>query len=234
LSHFTPVTEELYARGWPTRSRRNGAGAESERRPPGPHGRTRWVGHGGRSPTAPTIAARPSCWVSPKPVIPRQVAYGLARLGGGAWCWPTGRSRPRAHRSTGRSLGSLEEADGQVWHLPAGTPNRPAVSDPGMRDSRARAEGGFRPRPIIRLVGVFNPVVWELNETLYQFERDFVSDASKFLGAFGPFEPTPHREAVQRTVEWFRHRYGARNTGLTSGRSPRMVCGPGSLCLIAD
>jgi hypothetical protein len=56
---------------------------------------------------------------------------------------------------------------------------------------------------------VFNPLVRELNETLYQFERPFVSDASKFQGAFGPFEPTPHREAVRPTVEWFRHRYAA-------------------------
>jgi hypothetical protein len=54
---------------------------------------------------------------------------------------------------------------------------------------------------------VFNPLVRELNETLYQFERPFVADASKFQGAFGPFEPTPHREAVRRTVDWFRHRY---------------------------
>jgi hypothetical protein len=51
--------------------------------------------------------------------------------------------------------------------------------------------------------------VRELNETLYQFERPFVSDASKFQGTFGPFEPTPHRDAVRRTVEWFRHRYAA-------------------------
>jgi hypothetical protein len=56
---------------------------------------------------------------------------------------------------------------------------------------------------------MFNPLVRELNETLYQFERPFVSDASKFQGAFGPFEPTPHQEAARRTVEWFRRRYAA-------------------------
>ena len=68
---------------------------------------------------------------------------------------------------------------------------------------------GVARRPMIRLVGVFNPLVRELNETLYQFERPFVSDASKFQGTFGPFEPTPHRDAVRRTVEWFRHRHAA-------------------------
>jgi hypothetical protein len=52
-------------------------------------------------------------------------------------------------------------------------------------------------------LGLFNPLVRELNETLYQFERPFLLDASKFQRAFGPFEPTPHREAVRRTVDWF-------------------------------
>lgn len=59
---------------------------------------------------------------------------------------------------------------------------------------------------MIRLAGRFNPLVRELNETLYQFERPFISDASKFERAFGPFVPTPHREAVRRTVDWFRSR----------------------------
>ena len=35
---------------------------------------------------------------------------------------------------------------------------------------------------MIRLVGLFNPLVRELNETLYQFERPFISDSSKFQG----------------------------------------------------
>jgi hypothetical protein len=43
---------------------------------------------------------------------------------------------------------------------------------------------------------------------MYQFERPFVSEASKLSGTFGPFEPTPHGEAVARTVAWFRERRG--------------------------
>ena len=62
---------------------------------------------------------------------------------------------------------------------------------------------------MIRIAGLFSPFLRELGETLYQFERPFVSDASKFQRAFGPFDPTPHPEAVKRTVEWFRRRYAA-------------------------
>jgi hypothetical protein len=60
---------------------------------------------------------------------------------------------------------------------------------------------------MIRIAGLFSPFLRELSETLYQFERPFVSDASKFQGAFGPFEPTPHPVAVRRTLDWFRRRY---------------------------
>ena len=55
------------------------------------------------------------------------------------------------------------------------------------------------------------PTLWgqllrEVRETAYQFRAPFVIDASKFEAAFGPLEPTPHRDAVQRTVAWYRSR----------------------------
>ncbi|HZA76407.1 MAG TPA: NAD-dependent epimerase/dehydratase family protein [Acidimicrobiales bacterium] len=103
------------------------------------------------------------------------------------------------------TLGERDEADGQVWHLPAAEP----LTGRQFLTLAYEAAGlppkiGVAPRSMIRLVGVFNPLVRELNETLYQFERPFVSDASKFQDAFGPFEPTPHSDAVRRTVDWFR------------------------------
>jgi nucleoside-diphosphate-sugar epimerase len=108
------------------------------------------------------------------------------------------------------TLGEREEADGQVWHLPAAEP----LTGRQFLTLTYGAAGlpskvGVASRPMIRVIGVFNPLVRELNETLYQFERPFVSDASKFQRAFGPFEPTPHPEAVRRTVEWFRRRDAA-------------------------
>jgi nucleoside-diphosphate-sugar epimerase len=106
------------------------------------------------------------------------------------------------------TLGERTDADGHVWHLPAAEPLTGRQFLALVYEAAGRPpKVGVASRSMIRLVGVFNPLVRELNETLYQFERPFVSDASKFHGVFGPFEPTPHRDAVQRTVEWFRHRY---------------------------
>jgi len=46
----------------------------------------------------------------------------------------------------------------------------------------------------------------ELRETAYQFRAPFVADSSKFDAAFGPIEPTPHPDAVRRTIDWCRSR----------------------------
>src|SRR5215217_3702 len=108
------------------------------------------------------------------------------------------------------TLGERDEADGQVWHLPAAEP----LTGRQFLELVFEAAGhppkvGVASRPMIRIAGLFSPLLRELNETLYQFERPFVSDASKFDGAFGPFEPTQHPEAVRRTVDWFQRHYAA-------------------------
>jgi nucleoside-diphosphate-sugar epimerase len=108
------------------------------------------------------------------------------------------------------TLAERDEADGQVWHLPSAEPLTGRQFLTLIFEAAGhRPKIGVASRPMIRLAGLFNPLLRELNETLYQFEQPFISDASKFERAFGPFQPTPHAEAVQHTVEWFRRRYPA-------------------------
>jgi nucleoside-diphosphate-sugar epimerase len=107
------------------------------------------------------------------------------------------------------TLGERDEADGRVWHLPAAEPlTGRQFLELLFEEAGLPPKVGVASRPMIKLGGLFNPLLRELNETLYQFERPFVSDASAFQAAFGPFEPTPHGAAVSRTVDWFRRRYG--------------------------
>jgi nucleoside-diphosphate-sugar epimerase len=108
-----------------------------------------------------------------------------------------------------RILGARPEALGEVWHLPAAEP----VTGRGFVELIGAALG--RPvkvtatsRLALRLAGLFDPRARESTEMLYQWERPFVLDASKFQGAFGPLEPTPHPQAVATTVAWFRERAG--------------------------
>ena len=108
------------------------------------------------------------------------------------------------------TLGERDEADGQVWHIPAAEPlTGRQFLDLLFEEARKPLKVAVASRAMIRIGGLFNPLLRELNETMYQFERPFVSDASKFQAAFGPFEPTPHPLAVSRTVDWFQRRYAA-------------------------
>jgi len=101
------------------------------------------------------------------------------------------------------------EADGQVWHLPAAEP----LTAQRFFDMVAEAAG--RPVPVkasvaspalLAAAGVFSPLLREMRETAYQFRAPFVIDSSKFEAAFGRLEPTPHRDAVEQTVAWYRSR----------------------------
>jgi nucleoside-diphosphate-sugar epimerase len=107
------------------------------------------------------------------------------------------------------TLAERPEADGEIWHLPAAGP----LTAQEFFDLVFQAAG--RPTPakariagpaVLAVGGIFSPILRELRETAYQFRRPFVIDSSKFEGVFGRLEVTPHREAVERTVEWFRAR----------------------------
>ena len=58
----------------------------------------------------------------------------------------------------------------------------------------------------MRLLGLFSPLLREIAELWYEWDRPFVVNATKFQRAFGPFEVTPHQEALRKTVGWFRER----------------------------
>jgi nucleoside-diphosphate-sugar epimerase len=105
------------------------------------------------------------------------------------------------------TLADRPEADGQVWHLPAAEP----LTAQQFFDMIAQAAG--QPVPVrasiatpalLAVAGIFSPLLREMRETTYQFRAPFVIDASKFETAFGHLEPTPHNDAVPRTIAWYR------------------------------
>jgi nucleoside-diphosphate-sugar epimerase len=107
------------------------------------------------------------------------------------------------------TLAERPEADGEVWHLPAAEPLTAQqffdlVFEAAGRPTPAKAQ--IAGPALLAVAGIFSPMLRELRETTYQFRRPFVIDSSKFERAFGRLEPTPHHEAVARTVAWFRSR----------------------------
>jgi nucleoside-diphosphate-sugar epimerase len=92
-------------------------------------------------------------------------------------------------------LGNTEDAYGQVWHLP--TDPRPlSVRElvklyPGNKN---RGINSLQPW-FVKLLGVFIPVMKEMPEMLYQYERDYFFDSSKFNRRFN-FKPTSYEEGM--------------------------------------
>lgn len=106
---------------------------------------------------------------------------------------------PDAARATAL-LGNGANVSGQVWHLPT-------AADPP--DGRAfvaavAAACGVAPRHyvlkpwLLRVVGLFNPLVRESLEMLYQNTHPYLFDSSKFAGRY--FAPTPYAEGIRATV----------------------------------
>jgi nucleoside-diphosphate-sugar epimerase len=66
---------------------------------------------------------------------------------------------------------------------------------------------GSRVRPLaaptaaVTLIGLVSPVMRELGEMAYQWEQPYAFTAAKPLG---DGTSTPHREAIERTLAWFR------------------------------
>lgn len=61
--------------------------------------------------------------------------------------------------------------------------------------------GSYSPL-LIRLAGLFDPVLRELPELAYEFTAPFILDDSRYQAAFGG-TPTPHRDALRATLDWY-------------------------------
>lgn len=102
-------------------------------------------------------------------------------------------------------LGERDEADGHAWHVPN---DQPAMSQCELVRMFAE-EAGVEPKinsmgkTMMAIGGLFIPEARETVEMMYEFDRPFVIDSSKFETTFG-MKATPVREAIKETVKWYR------------------------------
>jgi nucleoside-diphosphate-sugar epimerase len=103
-------------------------------------------------------------------------------------------------------LGAHDEALGQSWHIPnAPTLTTRQILTLFFEEAHLPPRIGSLPDPLVRSLGLFNPLLHEVAEMLYEFNQPFVVESTKFVQAFGDIA-TPHRETVQQTLEWYRSR----------------------------
>jgi nucleoside-diphosphate-sugar epimerase len=103
-------------------------------------------------------------------------------------------------------LGTDDRSLGQVWHVP----NAPTVSSRTFFETAfgvAGKEPKFRKIGIVemKVLGLFIPPLREMIEMIYEFDKPFIVDDSKFKHIFGN-TATPLCDALTRTIHWMRNR----------------------------
>lgn len=110
-------------------------------------------------------------------------------------------------------LGNTPDAYNQVWHLPT-APNPPTGKD--WIEAIAKEMGvapkyQVAPKFLVRILGLFLPIMKEMVEMMYQYDREYIFDSTKFEKRFG-FKPTPYLDGIEEIIKTD---YKARSSKIT-------------------
>jgi nucleoside-diphosphate-sugar epimerase len=103
-------------------------------------------------------------------------------------------------------LGERDEADGQAWHVPNDQPKMSQGELVRMFAEEADVEPKISSmgKLMMAIGGFFIPEARETVEMMYEFDKPFIVDSSKFEKVFG-MKATPMREAIRETVNWYKN-----------------------------
>ena len=103
------------------------------------------------------------------------------------------------------ALGANERAWGRAWHVPTDVPQSQEQLVHRMCGLAGQEPVTVKtiPKVIVRLIGLFVPMMRELVEVLYQFEEEFVIDSAETTETFG-LAPTPLGVTLKSTLDHYR------------------------------
>lgn len=98
-------------------------------------------------------------------------------------------------------LGNTADAYGQIWHLPT---DKNAITGREMislftTEMNAADKIFILPIWLLKLLGIFIPLMKEMPEMMYQYDRDYFFDSSKFDQRFS-FSTTIYGQGVKDTI----------------------------------
>ena len=98
-------------------------------------------------------------------------------------------------------LGNTPDAYNQVWNLPTDKSRLTGVQWINLFASEMRVANKYQTIPswLLKILGLFIPIMGELSEMIYQYDRDYFFDSSKFEKRFN-YQPTPTGVAVRNTI----------------------------------
>ncbi len=99
-------------------------------------------------------------------------------------------------------LGNTIDAFNQVWHLPT---HPEALTGKEIislfaKEMKAPEKVSVLPYWLIKTLGFFVPIMKEMPEMMYQYDRDYIFNSTKFDKKFN-FKTTTYPEGVKETVE---------------------------------
>jgi nucleoside-diphosphate-sugar epimerase len=102
-------------------------------------------------------------------------------------------------------LGNSEDAFNQVWHLPTdqNAPTGREIVEMAARAFGVEARHTTLKKWMLRSVGLFNGIVRESIEMLYQNDSDYLFDSRKISKVFG-LQATSYQEGITETVRSMR------------------------------
>ena len=98
-------------------------------------------------------------------------------------------------------LGNTDDAYNQVWHLPTDKnllTGREFI-ELFLKEMKTEGKVSVIPLWLLKIMGLFIPVLKEMPEMMYQYNRDYFFDSSKFDKRFN-FKTTTYQEGVKLTV----------------------------------
>mgnify|MGYP002738767993 CR=1 FL=1 len=101
-------------------------------------------------------------------------------------------------------LGNSDFAYGQVWHLPTAANPLTGAEWVEKVASQFNVKPKVRvvPKLMLQIIGLFSPAMRESVEMLYQYDRDYLFDSSKFEKTFS-FRPTSYDEGIKAIAETY-------------------------------
>jgi nucleoside-diphosphate-sugar epimerase len=107
---------------------------------------------------------------------------------------------PDAARATA-ILGNTPDAYGQVWHLPTDKNSLTGNELIGLFNKEMNAHKKVMVLRMfaLKILGLFSPIMREMPEMMYQYDRDYVFDSGKFEKRFN-FKPTSYQDGIKQIV----------------------------------
>ena len=99
-------------------------------------------------------------------------------------------------------LGNTPSAYNQTWHLPtdANVLTGQQIVELAAKELNMKPKVTVLPRLMIQVAGLFNPIIKESVEMLYQYDSDYIFDSGKFDSAF-TFEKVLYADGIRNCLK---------------------------------